>query len=445
MLGSPRLLQLVKFAILFLFAVWLLKSAVSYRSTYEGVARHFQDEKESFIADFLSHEVDGEFDGHDIAELCAAKPWEPNLILSCDPPAGGLVAVKNAHLNCLRIAMEMGAGFIAPSIIKRDKQNLGQLKPYTGKGPVRGEPFDYLFDFNYLNRTLHSLCPQMKLYKSIDDLYDVPSVMTAENINLKSFNIHIKNKTVISDPSDLSPKAKTYIDKVSPPENRTRPIRFHLAVTNWAFPTSSDGPAVERTFGRLIRAREDARHLSAVALYNLQKRHGLEPNPARGPMNKTVTGVHLRTEIDSDWSFPKFDNQAEYLLDYIKASKAKIVFLSTGASEAHTSKFAGLARDLNTTIVLKTDLLEGGDLEKLNSLSYDQKALVDHEIMLRVGLAAGSAHSAFDWDIALRRANLAGASDPAPRVNTSAGIAWQDGRSTIFGVADNSYRQTIWP
>lgn len=334
---------------------------------------------------------------------------------------------------------------IAPSIIKRDEQNLSQLKPNTGKGPVRGAPFDYLFDFNHLNRTLHSLCPQMKVYHSIDDLYDVPSVMNAQNINLRTFNIHIRNRTVISDTSELSQNAKTYVDTVSPPENRTRPVRFHLAVTNWAFPVSDDGPVVERTFARLIRAREDARRLSAVALYNLHKRYGLELDTARGPMNRTVVGVHLKTEISSDWSIPKFDKQAQYLLAYIKASGASIVFLSTGAHEPDVSKFSAMARDLNATVVLKTDLLEGSDLEELNSLTYDQRSLVDHEIMLRVGLVAGSAQSAFDWDLALRRANLAGASDAAPQTNLSVGISWQDGRSTLFGAASEAYSQTTWP
>lgn len=111
MLASPRLAQLVKLAIPFLVTLWLLRSAISSRSAYEGVVRHFQDEKEAFLADFLRHEVDGDFDGHGIAELCAAKPWIPNVILSCDPPAGGPAVVKNAHLNCIRMAMEMGGEF----------------------------------------------------------------------------------------------------------------------------------------------------------------------------------------------------------------------------------------------------------------------------------------------------------------------------------------------
>lgn len=108
MLASPRLVQLVKFAVPFLIAIWLLKSTIPSRTAYEGVARHFEDEKNAFIAGVLHHEVDGEFDGHGVVELCAAKPWTPNVILSCDPVAGGPAVVKNGHLNCIRMAMEMG-------------------------------------------------------------------------------------------------------------------------------------------------------------------------------------------------------------------------------------------------------------------------------------------------------------------------------------------------
>jgi hypothetical protein len=115
MLTSPRLLQLLKIVVPFVVAVWLLASTISYRTAYDGLTRHFQDEKELFISDFLSHEIDGPFDGQPIAELCASKQWTPGLFLSCDPPAGGFGQVRNAHLNCVRFAMEMGGEYLSHS------------------------------------------------------------------------------------------------------------------------------------------------------------------------------------------------------------------------------------------------------------------------------------------------------------------------------------------
>jgi hypothetical protein len=108
MLTSPRLFQLLKIIVPFLVAVWLLGSIISYRTAYNGVARHFQDEKGLFISDFLGHEIDGPFDGQPIAKLCAKRQWTAGLFLSCDPPAGGFGQVRNAHLNCIRFAIEMG-------------------------------------------------------------------------------------------------------------------------------------------------------------------------------------------------------------------------------------------------------------------------------------------------------------------------------------------------
>ncbi len=109
MLGSPRLVQLLKLGVPFLVVVWLLGSVVTHKSAYGDLVRQFQDEKELFISDFLKHEIDGDFDGHAIAELCASKKWTPGLILSCQPaPGGGVGQIKNAHLSCIRFAMEMG-------------------------------------------------------------------------------------------------------------------------------------------------------------------------------------------------------------------------------------------------------------------------------------------------------------------------------------------------
>jgi len=94
MLTPTRLIQLLKVVGPFVLALWLLGSIISSRTAFDGLARHFQDEKELFVSDFLTHEIDGPFDGHSISELCASKQWTQGLILSCEPPAMGFSQVR---------------------------------------------------------------------------------------------------------------------------------------------------------------------------------------------------------------------------------------------------------------------------------------------------------------------------------------------------------------
>jgi len=108
MLDSPRLFQLLKFLVPGIIFVWALAYLTVPDSTYNEVLRQFRDEKQLFVADFLEHEVDGSFNGGPITELCETRKWTPGLVMSCEPPFGGVGQVKNAHLHCIRVAMELG-------------------------------------------------------------------------------------------------------------------------------------------------------------------------------------------------------------------------------------------------------------------------------------------------------------------------------------------------
>ncbi|KAK3329046.1 hypothetical protein B0H66DRAFT_11538 [Apodospora peruviana] len=449
MLDSSNVSQLLKYALPLLITVWTLKYLFSHEATYTvtDVTRKFKDQKELFISDFLEHEIDGNIDGTGIAELCASKRWTPGLILTCDPAPGGIGMVKNAHLNCIRFAIEMGAELVVPKIVRRDDKNIVNIIPTTGGGPPRGEPFDYMFDFGHLNQTLSRFCPQMKVYQSMDDLYDVPEVFTARPITLGGMQVMTVNSTVIEDMSLLPQQIKSYLDMSSPPEARRYPIRFNLEVTNWAFPTAFDKPSVARNFGRLVRINGNARRIAATGLYNLQKRFSLDLDPRTGIKNGKFVGVHLRTEADVDGLFPDFETQAAYLLDYIASSKARVVFMATGAKEEHIAAFVMRAKTLNATVVLKRDILSEKDREVYDKFTWDQRALVDYEVILRAGRMAGPSESSFAWNLALRRNCAFGASEGGQDLSSNFTVQWQDAYSAIFGISEKGFvfKSTIWP
>lgn len=307
-----------------------------------------------------------------------------------------------------------------------------------------GEPLDYLFDYEHLNATLSLHCPQMKLYKSIDDLWDVPQVSPPKKISLSLIESHITNGTVIQDMVKLSDQIKTYIDKTAPPEKRHMPIRFDLDATNHAFPVAYDGPKLANTFGRLLRPRKDARVLAATALYNLSKRFGVVSLPSRNIQNNRFAGVHLRTEADAE-GFPNFDTQLAALLGFARDIETRLVFVATGTTQKQIKTFTEKAQEANVTAITKKDLLEDEGLLLLEEMTWDQRALVDYELMLRAGKTAGPVESGFSWNLALTRSTVPGAAErPAP---VGGLVQYRDMYSTIMGSLDRGYtmKATIWP
>ncbi|KAK3996793.1 hypothetical protein QBC44DRAFT_316578 [Cladorrhinum sp. PSN332] len=448
MLNNARLVQLAKFGLPIILVIWVLVYMTSSREAYTTIVKtHFKSEKDKFISDFLDNDVGGDFDGSGIAQVCAQKTWTPGLILSCVPVDGGFEKVKNAHLSCIRFAMEMGAELVLPRIVKRDSKDIKITRPKNGNGPYVGEPLDYLFDLEHLNQTLHRTCPQMKIYRSMDDLWDVPQVSPPKKISLSAVEVGLTNGTVIEDMGELKEQIKTFIEKTAPAEIRHMPIRFDLDVTNWAFPTAYDGPVFANNFGRVLRPRKDARLLAAVALYNLQKRYGVIGYPSRNIQNNRFAGVHLRTESDAAGvnGFPNYDTQSANMLGFVHDVEARLVFVATGTTDKEKKAFAEKAQEFNMTAVFKNELLEDEGLMLLDEMTWDQRALVDYEIMLRAGKVVGPVETSFTWNLALTRSLVPGASErPAP---VGGLFQYRDKYSTIIGNSDRGFalKATIWP
>lgn len=98
-------MKLVGPMLLILWSVWYLGIS---RQHVQTITRKFRNQRELFIKDFLEHEVDGRFDGAAIQGLCASKKWTKGLLMGCDAAPGGIGEVRNAHLHCIRFAIEAG-------------------------------------------------------------------------------------------------------------------------------------------------------------------------------------------------------------------------------------------------------------------------------------------------------------------------------------------------
>nr|XP_036585191.1 alternative oxidase [Colletotrichum truncatum]KAF6795088.1 alternative oxidase [Colletotrichum truncatum] len=442
MLGSVSANQLAKIVGPFLFIAWSVWYLGITRQEIQEVTRKFRAQRNLFIEDFLEHEIDGKFDGGAISNLCATRKWTPGLIMSCDSAHAGLGVVRNACLHCIRFAIEAGAELVLPEIVPRSEDN---LKDIVSKPAV---PLDHFFDADHLHYVLSTYCPQLKVYNSFNDLYNVPQVANAIEFIIPDLNTDWVNGTVLANPKGWNQQFHTYLDRKSPPKDREWPLRVHLKHTRWVWPTANDTAAVASSFGRILRIREDARRLAASALFSLALRFRLNIDPRTRYHPESFVGIHLRTDEDVSEGFPDYITQAADYFHFLSDANAPVAFLASGATPANITAFTRRAEDFNVKVVTKRDILDEEELKVLEGFTWDQRSLVDYEIMLRAGLVAGVSGSSFAWNLALRRSYAFGSGPTAVPHPIGSTIAWKDQFTTLYGKHEeheNAMRATIWP
>lgn len=313
--------------------------------------------------------------------------------------------------------------------------------------PSNGVPLDYMLDYHHAHSMLSTLCPQIDLHSNLGELHDVPSLLTPVDITVTDDDLD--GDHILEDLGKWEPGLWKQIDEASPRETRHYPVRVRLLNSTSFFPVYADGSETAREFASLIRPRPDARRLAGSALFALSQRYNIDIDPHSNPSDKyDFVGVHLRIEKDSKDNFPDYVSQAGVAVDYISRTNTGVVFLGTGGSGADVENFKARAADYGVTVVTKHDLLEGDDAMDLWRMTYDQKALVDFEILKRAGLMVGQSWSRFSWDLAMARAAAYG-DKPAPKVPAPTGlVSWDDGFTVLVGTLKTNRRtavETVWP
>lgn len=517
MVKSGRLCHLTRYlfaSVLLLYLVfpYLRSHSPEYvRGHYAEILRTFQDDKKLFVADILQNEVGGEMDGSALASLCASKAWFPEsqaVILSCEPVPGGIGAVKNGQLNCIRFAIEIGGPYLFPRpkrwslahrlsagadlkitaqlvLPRMHQRSPGDITNLQGGQTSKGLSLDYMFSTSHLVTALHTHCPQLKVHDSLDALYDKPSLLKPLSFTLNQLTdafttVDDTPTTILARPDTLRAQFLAFMDRELPIERRRYPVRAHLGNTLFAWPTFNEtGAAFRVDFGKLLRVRDDIKVLAASALWNLAKAHGVAlPNPQTGFSSSSsdaaegFVGIHLRTEADARngaGSWPPYHDQVPYYFAFLQnhptgaaAAATRVVFLATGltAKDDDVKRFRAYAAELNATVVVKRDLLDAAEVSVLNRLSWDQRALLDYEILLRAGTVLGIVESSFAWNVALRRGLAYGTVEseafmtrPGGEAFVSGGsdktelVMWRDRWSRLFGRVDQAVGMYLgtWP
>lgn len=380
------------------------------------------------------------------------------------------------------------AQLVLPRITRRSPADISNLH---GEQQAKGQPLDYMFSSEHLLTSLQAHCPQMRVYRSLDDLYDKPSLLKPLPVSMSQLTgevavINDTSTTILANPQNVTRLFAEFYERELPLEKRHYPVRVDMQETVFTWPAHYDGEEFRRDFGRLLRVRDDVRLLAASGLWELARRFGLQLDPRRGishnpaqDKNSRFVGAHLRTEKDvappptyGDGSppsdrpfFPGYDAQATYFLDYLSASEApgRVVYLATGlhGEDADVRRFTAKAAELGANVVTKRDVLAPGEVAVLNNgLTWDQRSLVDYEIMLRAGFVLGIVESSFAWNLALRRGNAYGGGGngvgaeyggflavPSADPEKPGMMMWQDRYSKLFGDSDRamSMYYGMWP
>lgn len=367
------------------------------------------------------------------------------------------------------------------------QRSQGDITNLHGGQSSKGLPLDYMFSKTHLVNSLQRYCPQLQVHDSLDALYDRPSLLKPLSLALTHLTadfatIEDTYTNIIQYPEYLSGQFAILMDRELPIERRYYPVRADLANTIFAWPTLNEtsGASIREDFGKLLRVRDDIRALAASALWNLAKTYGLTlPNTKLG--RKVVydgeatdqggfVGIHLRTEEDAaNFGWPPYQDQVPYFLDFLQnqttplpEGRKRTVFLATGLTtrDEDVKKFRARAAELGATVVVKRDLLDAEEISVLNGLTWDQRALLDYEILLHAGTFLGVVESSFSWGVALRRSLAYGTRDTEGFLAKPGGVAfeagvferseitmWQDRWSRLFGRSERAVAlyYAAWP
>ncbi|KAH8898951.1 hypothetical protein GQ53DRAFT_878257 [Thozetella sp. PMI_491] len=344
------------------------------------------------------------FIGWPLGRVCGEATWTPGLVFICDNNSGGIGNIRNYILTCLRYAIEAGAtGLVMPRIRTRSPDDLSSITR-------EHRPFDYFFDDKHFRDNLALHCPRMTIYNGPSDVPNNPDPSRSERITPR----HLGSRAGC-DQRDLNRHADRFgaqfrdwlqqsAKDFSLPEASAahpRVVGFNWGV-QWDFPVYRDGPEFVATFGGLLKLRHD---ILSLGLKTVELMRARAQGGDNGAVPAFYAGVHLRTENDALANWPDFEEQSSAYLTKLGSLGFQYAYLATG-NDTEAAKFAGEAfKKHGIKIATKHTLLadHSKEYELLQSLTWDQQALVDFVTLLESSYFVGVSPSSFSMNVALKR------------------------------------------
>lgn len=384
-------------------------------------------------------------DSDHVRTMCSLTNWNPHIIFTCDNSFGGVGNVRNSILNCVRYAISAGASLVVPRIIVRDAEDIS--RPRTSNKT----DMDYMFDIPHFIESLRLSCPQMTVYRYLDDLVNLESASGPVALLPESLVSGEIPNVGLEDPWAWKQLFEEWMDDIFLFDNRaswSRPVVIELGRSFLQYPIYRDGgDLMALSLGGIIKFRQDVRILATKALENMMSTYNLSRNISQPILNDAFFGAHLRTELDAikawpadKWVDQPYEVQSEHILRKLAETNLALIYVASG-NNTEIARFSQDAAAYNLTS--KFMLLEGKDRQYLNTLTWDQQALVDFLVMMKSSFFVGIGHSSFTWNIALKRHTLL----PGSMGELDEQDNWSDQFSMVYGAPNmyNEHGNCLWP
>jgi GDP-fucose protein O-fucosyltransferase len=341
------------------------------------------------------------------------------------------------------------ASFVIPTITGRIEKDLSILETNTIVN------FDSFFDLTHFRSTLQGACPQMQFYNHTNDLYDKPTTSNPPTLNPYELVKEFRYGLVLDKPNDWRPALDEWLtDQLTRRPVKTlsasTPLLVKIQRPVFTFPTTYDDYTFKNNFGYTLQPSPHIRLIVAKVLQAISSKYALDIDPSAGIHSSAYLGVHLRTRSDMpDRKPPSYTAQAPFYLSRATSHNLTAIYVAShNASDfEHFRSDAGEASGLSVTTAF--ELLAGDDLAAFQALTWDQKGLVDYQILSRASYFVGVAESTFSWSVAIRRHVRSAMLDFLGAANTNATtrLAFEDEWSGLVGETEHTavFANAMWP
>ncbi|KAK0101368.1 hypothetical protein ONS95_006543 [Cadophora gregata] len=316
-----------------------------------------------------------EIEGHDdLSPLCRQTEWTEGLWLHCHSycgpnktsVCGGLNNARNRIQTCLRLAIDAGAGLILPSATERDE---GHLVETNGAGRVCPEVY---WNIDYLQTSLREQCPQLKL-RMCDDRSGIKHVVEMpERHYLHAAHSNGTFRQFVQETFDQGPLNLTDVSAKNPAV-----VNFGDSFIGWDYKKSGELMTLRKALFKVIKFNQ--------SLLDMSAKIGHHPKLNDGK----YIGVHLRGEDDWPDGFGTAADQIRFYTAEIQRIQKSVsynittVYVSCG-DEGAIQRFRNILKPLGFTVESKSTLLasSNGTLAQVESLPFDQKAIVEYQTLV---------------------------------------------------------------
>ena len=277
--------------------------------------------------------------------------------------------------------------------------------------------------------------------------------------------------------------AETYIapDVLQAPSLDKKPMHVVIEGLLFSVDRASLDPRLAHAFSRMFRFKSSLRRLGAAVLWHLEQATGhpvvsdrvllpalyaetyySQPPPPAAVNTSQAThlerlrvlpqsflGVHLRADSDAvKMKWPGYDVQAPAYIGEAQRRNMTTIFLAAGTPEA-ANRFKKEAAVAGLTVYVKEDLMDAADRAAYDALTWDNRAVVDFEVLLHAGFFVGFGPSTFSQVMAVRRSTLPDAginqvNSVRPFTDASFEV-YRDNLSSIYCGRRGQTLDAMWP